>query len=29
VKVDGWYPRENAVQEIQKSRERFRETGGH
>jgi len=29
VKVDGWYPREDAVNEIGESRKRFRESGGH
>jgi inorganic pyrophosphatase len=29
VKVDGWYPREDAVKEIEESRKRFREGGGH
>ena len=29
VKVDGWYPRENAIREIDESRERYRNQGGH
>jgi len=29
VKVDGWYPREDAVEEIRESRRRFRDSGGH
>jgi inorganic pyrophosphatase len=28
VRVDGWYPREDAIQEIELSRRRFRETEG-
>jgi inorganic pyrophosphatase len=27
VKVDGWYPREDALKEIEESRKRFRESG--
>jgi len=29
VKVDGWYPREDALKEIEESRKRFAEGGGH
>jgi len=29
VKVDGWYPREDALAEIEESRKRFEEGGGH
>jgi inorganic pyrophosphatase len=29
VRVDGWYPREDALTEIEASRERFRESDGH
>jgi inorganic pyrophosphatase len=29
VRVDGWYPREEALAEIEASRVRFREHGGH
>jgi inorganic pyrophosphatase len=29
VKVDGWYPREDALEEIEESRKRFQESGGH
>ena len=29
VKVDGWYSREDAIEEIAASRERFKETGAH
>jgi inorganic pyrophosphatase len=29
VKVDGWYPREDALKEIEESRKRFEESGGH
>ncbi len=29
VKVDGWYPREDAVKEIEESRKRFRKSGDH
>jgi inorganic pyrophosphatase len=29
VKVDGWYSREDAVKEIEASRKRFAESGGH
>jgi inorganic pyrophosphatase len=28
VKVDGWYSREDAIQEIQEARERYRDNGG-
>jgi inorganic pyrophosphatase len=29
VTVDGWYPREEAIDEIQRSRERFNKEGGY
>jgi inorganic pyrophosphatase len=29
VKVDGWYPREDAIKEIEESRRRFKENGDH
>ena len=29
VKVDGWYSREDAIEEIEASRKRFKEDGGH
>ncbi|MFL5868117.1 MAG: inorganic diphosphatase [Thermoleophilaceae bacterium] len=29
VKVDGWYPREDAIKEIEESRKRFKENGDH
>ena len=29
VKVDGWYPREDAIEEIETSRERFRPSSGN
>jgi inorganic pyrophosphatase len=29
VTVDGWYPREEALEEIERSRRRFREGNGH
>ena len=29
VRVDGWYPREDAIKEIEASRKRFQEAGNH
>jgi inorganic pyrophosphatase len=29
VEVEGWFPREDAIQEIDESRRRFRDSGGH